>query len=398
MVSGERAMADAEYGAVPAPCATPVPAIPAPGIGQPPSVWRAVTWLVPSLAGLHLITAAVGLVLVVQDYRLAQRASADPGGVAASEIFALAHREHIANTMFQLVFWCYIAAYLLWFFVTRRTAERYGGDPRATTRHWTLTAWRVAVVAAALLRYNAEAPTTSSADPPRSDVVDSLLAIDRHMMLFLAARFPVAGLLVAGVWVVGRRIRALAANTVIPPRPSRTITHGLRPRPAVPSASAVDRDPRIGRTADAEFWDEVTDRVAEAGEPLPLLEIWNQGSRGGRWRLLTDEAGVAAARGLVRPGSVVTLFVQPPLVIDELSVTRLTERARRLLATDPDPASGGAVALIEEGSGVLRFDRLTVWALTETWLSRARTAVRAGLYPARPGTDVDALTASVPLS
>jgi hypothetical protein len=367
-------------------------AAPVLGAGQPPIGWRAVTWLVFGLAGLHFITAAVYLVLAMQDYTLVQRVTADPGGVAASEIFALAGQERTANRIFQVVFLGYIAAYVLWFFVTRQTAERYGGDRRAIARHWTLTVWRVAIVAAILLRYNPGAQG-STTDLTGSGEVDSLLALDRHTMLYLAGRFPIAALLVAGVWVVRGRVRALAAN---PRTPTPTGAATRRTQPTVPLAAEAPQVPEPHRRADAHFWNEVTHWVARAETLLPLLEIPTAGPRSGRWHLLVDESAVTAARAAVQPGSVITVFSQPPLLPDEPGLTRLADEARHLLS---DPACGGAAALIEDDSGLVRFDHLDLWVLAEKWLSRARTATRAGLYPGRPGAaGTQALTAEVPPS
>jgi hypothetical protein len=178
------------------------------GIDQPPSGWRVATWLVFGLAGLHLITVMVRLVLLVQDYQLLQRAKADPHSVTASEALALAGQEHTAASVFQLIFLGYIAAYLLWFFLTRKTAERYGADRRAIVRHWTLTVWRVAILASVLLTF-APSARVSSTDTGGLQI-DSLLASDRNGMLYLGGRFLITGLLVAGVWVVRGRVLGLA--------------------------------------------------------------------------------------------------------------------------------------------------------------------------------------------
>jgi hypothetical protein len=261
-----------------------------------------VTGLVFGLAGLHLITVTVRLVLLTQDYRLLQRVKADPHSVTASEALTLAGREHTAANAFQLVFLCYITAYLLWFFATRQTAERYGADRRAIVRRWTLTVWRVAILASVLLTFSPGARVSST--DTASSQIDSLLAIDRNAMLYLGGRFPVAGLLVAGVWVVRARVLRLAANPVVP-RPTGATTWD--PQPIVPLTPQAGQVARPYLRADAPFWDEVTNRLAQAQAPLPLLERGTAGRLRGRHDPQTErhrtDAGGPGDGLLGSPGS-----------------------------------------------------------------------------------------------
>jgi hypothetical protein len=78
------------------------------------------------------------------------------------------------------------------------------------------------------------------------------------------------------------------------------------------------------------------------------------------------------------------VYRQPPAPLDDGALARFADVVR----------SGPAVGLLEEeGSGTLRFDRLRSESDLGSWLRRAASARRCGVYPADPGAD--ALSATV---
>jgi hypothetical protein len=159
---------------------------------------------------LYVVTSAVRLVLLVQDYEFFAG-----GRLDRAELDALVRREQTLAGVFSAVVLAFVVAYAVWFYVSRRTAERLGANGRETMKHWTLLAWRLALLASVVLLVTTQV-TGSLTDLSDLAVVDRLMAFDRQQIFYTVARILTAGLLVAGVLVVRRRIWALATGTLPP--------------------------------------------------------------------------------------------------------------------------------------------------------------------------------------
>ncbi|WP_326559191.1 hypothetical protein [Micromonospora sp. NBC_01796] len=348
--------------------------------GRAPLSWRVLTLAFFGVVAVHLVATIVNILLLVQDYRMVRRLQTDPDGVDPSEITDLVQREAVGFAVIQLIFIAYIAGYVGWFVLSRKTVQRYGRDHKPALTHWTLTAWRVAIVALVLFSIAVGSRSTRAGEG-----IDLVAAAenDRYAILVTALRIPIVGLLVAGVCVVARRIDTMARSS--PPRPGR-----YRPEPSDLGALAPSPTPQHRQAGDDAFWQAVADATARSEGPLPLLEAWADTPRARRWHLLTDVSTIAAVRTRLAPAAGVTVYGQPPRDPDEVTLGQLADEARRL---HDDPSSGGAVGLIEESAGgMLRFDRLTSQAALLGWLTRARSANRVGVYPAHASADPVALS------
>jgi hypothetical protein len=140
---------------------------------------------------------------------------------------------------------------------------------------------------------------------------------------------------------------------------------------------------------DDAFWHEVADAVTRSTGPLPLIEAWAAAPRARRWHLLTDGPEISAVRTRLSPWSGVTVYGQPPRSPDEPVLLELADEACRLR---DDPSAGGAIGLIEEEGGKLRFAQLPSDDALRSWLEDARSAIRAGVYPAHAAGDPAALS------
>jgi hypothetical protein len=341
--------------------------------------WRALTLGLLGVAVAYLGIAVLNIVVEVQDYRFVTRFAADPASVSGSEIDVRMERTESVYAIVLFLFLAHLAAYVVWFKVTRKTVERHGGDPRATLTHWTFTAWRILVVGLFLLvilmRYDGAADTFDV-----NQVIDEVLDFQRFAVFTAVMRLPLVGLLVAGVCIVARRVYELAASRPLPSAPYSAPTGEPR---ALPRTAVQD-----GPGKDA-FWTEVGQAVARSAGPLPLLEVWAAAPSARRWHLLHGEPDIAATRTRLSPWSGITVYGEPPRTPDEAVLGELAERARRLR---DDPAAGGAIGLIEEVGGRLRFAQLTSDAVLQSWLGQARSAPLAGVYPVLAAADPAALT------
>ena len=178
--------------------------------------------------------------------------------------------------------------------------------------------------------------------------------------------------------MVGRRVYRLAASQPVAepdqPRPGRVEAQPQPlPRTAIQAGPGGD-----------DFWFAVAAAVARSTGPLPLLEAWAPAARARRWHLLADDASIAAARTGIQPWAGVTLYSVPPCQPDEKILGQLAEEARRLRE---DETAGGAVGLIDDGTGRPRFAYLTSDEELADWLGQARSAARVGVYPARAAGD-----------
>ncbi|MBO4210485.1 hypothetical protein [Micromonospora echinofusca] len=336
----------------------------------PPLGWQVLTLALLVVAAVHVVTTVLGIVLLVEDHQFVERLLTDPDSVSQTELVDLARRQESASTLGSVVLLSYLGGYCAWFVATRRAAERYDADGRTTLAHWTLTTWRIAIGAVFLLalilrNYVAPEPTD----------LDTALIYDRVNLVLLTLRLPLVVLLVAGVLVVGRRVYRLAAQSS--PAPVRSVSTPVDPGPR--PRTAVERGP-----GDDTFWRAVTDAVAAAAGPLPLLEAWAALPSARRWHLLDATSDLSDLRRRLSPWSGVTVYGQPPRTPDGTHLGQLADEARRLR---DDPACGGAVGLIEQPDGRLTFTQLTTDAVLQNWLDQARTASRAGVYPAQAADD-----------
>jgi hypothetical protein len=239
--------------------------------------------------------------------------------------------------------------------------------------HWALRLWRIAIWVSFLVTFVG----LRSVDDTEADAIGRALANARTEIVYVVIRMAVALLIVIGVWSVAGRIRTLVVTSTIPPRPA-DYGYAYRPtvaaplRPAQPPQATTDI-----RTADGQFWFEVSVFVAQHGGEVPLLETWSGSTR--RWHLLKPE-NLPAVRARLLPGSVLSLYERPPTPDRDA----VTQEAAQFLAASPAPLAG----LSEDSDGVvLRFAQLSTMDDVSAWLARTANAARLGVYP----------TAGVPL-
>lgn len=298
-------------------CTTDVRPVPTYRPGRAPLSWRVLTLAFFGVVAVHLVATIVNILLLVQDYRMVRRLQTDPDGVDPSEITDLVQREAVGFAVIQLIFIAYIAGYVGWFVLSRKTVQRYGRDHKPALTHWTLTAWRVAIVALVLFSIAVGSRSTRAGEG-----IDLVAAAenDRYAILVTALRIPIVGLLVAGVCVVARRIDTMARSS--PPRPGR-----YRPEPSDLGALAPSPTPQHRQAGDDAFWQAVADATARSEGPLPLLEAWADTPRARRWHLLTDVSTIAAVRTRLAPAAGVTVYGQPPRDPDEVTLGQLRRRS-----------------------------------------------------------------------
>src|SRR5262245_37806794 len=97
---------------------------------MPGSAWRARRRVLLGLTVPYLLTCAVKIVLLVQDYRLVERLTARPGGAALAELERLASSERAVGKVLALLVLAYLVSLVVWFAMTWRVAVRNAIDPR----------------------------------------------------------------------------------------------------------------------------------------------------------------------------------------------------------------------------------------------------------------------------
>jgi small subunit ribosomal protein S1 len=145
--------------------------------------------------------------------------------------------------------------------------------------------------------------------------------------------------------------------------------------------------------ADEAFWARVELLATQAGNELPLLEMW--AGNAWRWHLVVPGGPLEQVRQALKPRALLTVYCQPLLPVNDTTSTQVAEQAHRLLHTDS--AVAGADGLIEEAdTGRLRFDYLLNEVDLSRWLQATRGASRCGIYPAAGRDQPDTLQAVLP--
>lgn len=215
--------------------------------------WRVLTWVVYVVVVAYAAACAVSLVLLLQDYDLISRLPGDPGPAYLAEVQRMAGLERGVGLLRLLLSLAYTAALVVWFVLARRAIRVRGGDVRTVLRHWSFTAWRIAIAGFVLLTFFGTRPVDYRS---RAALQASLLAIDQRQMVLMVARVAVAAVLVVAMWFLRARVLALVATTpVLAATPVLGVTPPVTrwsPAPAQPArtgAADVYRRWRERRTA-----------------------------------------------------------------------------------------------------------------------------------------------------
>src|SRR5262245_20424 len=146
---------------------------------KPSSGWRVTSWLVVTLAVAYVIACAGKLVLLVRDYELVDRLTAE-GDADTRPLLELADSERAVNALVQLLMLGYVLAFAVWFVMLWRLSARNARDPYRLLRHWTMAAWAVAIFASIALAYLTRDPRVSGDNLTMAR--DDLLAYDRNQI------------------------------------------------------------------------------------------------------------------------------------------------------------------------------------------------------------------------
>ena len=176
------------------------------GGSTPTSAWRMTGWVVLGIAVAYLLVCAAKIALLLQDYDLVDRLTADPGSVGLAELDRLAAQERTVGGILQFCVLAYLIGFAVWFAMVWRVVVRNGLDPRRVFGHWTVIAFGASIVVSVILAALTGDPNVTGDD--LAAVRDDLLAFDRNQIIFTFARMGVGGLLITCVWVLQRRVRA----------------------------------------------------------------------------------------------------------------------------------------------------------------------------------------------
>ena len=176
------------------------------GSSTPTSTWRVTGWVVLGIAVAYLIVCGAKIALLLQDYDLVDRITADPRSVDLGDLDRLAAQERTVGGILQFCVLAYLIGFAVWFAMVWRVVVRNGLDPRRVFGHWTVFAFGASIVVSVVLAALTGDPNVSGND--LGAVRDELLAFDRNQIIFTVARMGVGGLLIACVWVLQRRVRS----------------------------------------------------------------------------------------------------------------------------------------------------------------------------------------------
>nr|WP_221374294.1 hypothetical protein [Actinoplanes polyasparticus] len=322
-------------------------------VARPPRPWELSTFVL-----IVSIIAVGGLGIVMLATDLAGRHFLSTGGADGISPFVafVIDYAYPISSIYSVIAIGYLAGYVVWRRQTRRELAEHGLGDRPMPWHWTIGVWQITLVAAFVgnLRLG----------PPEqwSSVTDALL-LDA---LLHAVRITGVTFLLVGVIAIREAVRARFAT--------RT-AHSSDDRPtALPDRPAATVAARPQSATDDEYWQQVRRAASGVRAELALLEATPAGDR--RWLLVPADGDVAAVRAAVQPGATVTVFPEPPEVIET--------RGFR-----PAPASEYHGLLEDTKTGSLVYELVTARKVG-AFLSRARSARRWALY--RPD-DPGALTA-----
>lgn len=357
-----------------------------------PPVWELLTWSFLILVFAYLVAAIVKVVLLVEVYGAVERIVSDPQATTWTELATLATNEHNADTVYASLLFGYLFVLVGWQVLSRRVVSRYGGEPRTVLFHWSMIAWRFAVFASVPFAILRPRVATNSGDLAK--LRDSVLSLDRFLIVFMSVRVLMSVLLLTAILVLSRRVRDTVRNSTVLPLPDelfRRRASASYPELSYRGLPEAVEPATVSRPADDAFWSEVADLVRRSQADLPVLESFGTSTR--RWHLLSagaTDAGVPAVRTRLTPGSMVTVYPQPPQALDDRTVGQIAGRVRGLARAG---AASTSIGLIEEaGTLTLRFDRLSTEEQLAPWLARARQGARAAAYV---GDAPDILSAQV---
>jgi hypothetical protein len=169
------------------------------------SAWRVTSWLLVAIAGAYVLTCAVKVILLLQDYQLVDKLTADPDAVSVRQLLDLADRERLVNAIVQLLVLAYLIGFIAWFVMIWRVVVRNGLNPGHVLWHWTVLLWVLSIIASPVLALLTRNPTITGTDlaTARAD----LLAFDRNQIIFTVVRLAVGVLLLVTVWMLRKRVR-----------------------------------------------------------------------------------------------------------------------------------------------------------------------------------------------
>lgn len=335
-------------------------------VRRPPRSWEVGTVALLVAVGA---TAAFSLLVLVGD--LALRQAFQSGGVddvSPVLISMIEHSDALSAVNLMLLF-AYLAGFIIWRRRSRDMLGRFVADSETPLRHWSIPAWNAAIGASALISLKA-----LGSAPSNLDEAVSALGIDA--LRWGVRIVGVVVLMVGIVQIRGQIRRAIAEPRVlapIVPRPVPVAT-SVPVAAAAPARQARVLEPVPGAEtlspADDSFWERV--RGAAAGADLALLE--RTGVQTYKWRLVPAGGDVDAVRAVVRPGAVVTVFLETPS------------------GQEPGKAEEFHGFLESEATGAIWYQQVNRRRLP-SFLERAATMKRWALYPVQ---DADAISAVVP--
>ncbi|GAA2707218.1 hypothetical protein [Actinoplanes palleronii] len=282
---------------------------------RPPRGWELGTFALLLAVGATTVLSVLYLICDLALRHALQTGGVD--GVSPALLWVGDHQDGLSSLNLFLIVG-YLGGFLLWRHRTRDMLGRYVADAHTPMRHWSIPAWNAAIGTAAVVTL------AGLGDQP--DTLDELVYALGVDALRCALRITGLVVLLTGVIQISDQVRQAIAT----PRPILPFTPVRAPAPVAAGAGAVGAgqgvapadvtpaalqplEPVPGSdglpSADDAFWDQI--RTAAAAADLALLVT--TGARAHKWRLAPAGADLTSIRTTLRPGTVVTVFTDPPV-------------------------------------------------------------------------------------
>ena len=328
------------------------------------------SWELQTVAVVATIGAAALLDMILLATQLGVRAYLRTDGASGASwlVSTVARNSAAFDLLYLMSGVAFIGAFFWWRHNSREMLRKVGDTVGTATRHWTIPAWAATLVASFVLR---QAGGLSTGDDPSSD-----LGLDAFRA---AVRVLGSCLLLFGVLQIREQIRRTISEAGIAFRVTDLGPLSSRPTPAAPLApltpAGAASSAGLAR-ADDDFWDRVRHAAVAAGADLAMLETTD--TLGRRWALIPHDGDLAAVRGALPPGAIVTVFPEPPSAADTESFT-------------PDPADEYHGFLEDAESGALWYQAVRPNRVP-AFLARTRSSRRWALYPTQSPAALSAVT------
>lgn len=170
--------------------------------------WEAMTWTVTGVIATFVLAGVAQLIVRLYGYAAMSELPAYPVGADVVDIQILGLIDFALSALAAILFCGCLVGYFVWFSMTRKAVRRLGADPRQVLRHWTVYAWRIAILAYLAVACLASGSTEDLINGNLSR--DALLSLERTLIVFMSVRVAISAFLIVVIWVLRKRIHATA--------------------------------------------------------------------------------------------------------------------------------------------------------------------------------------------